>query len=176
MKRQLAWVGYKVHVTEACDDDAAHLITHVETCPAMRPDMASTAEIHDCLAAKGLLPSEHFVDSGYVDAGLLAGSRRDHGVSLEGPVRGTSSRQARAGGGYDLPHFAIDWEGEWVTCPQGKASVSWRLVQGGDGSKAHPCPVRPLGLQGLRRQAPSARQRRLPAAPSFSIRARSTRR
>ena len=45
MKRQMAWVGYKVHVTEACDGDAAHLITHVQTCPSMRPDMASTAEI-----------------------------------------------------------------------------------------------------------------------------------
>jgi transposase len=134
MKRQLAWLGYKVHVTEACDDDAAHLITHVQSCPAMRPDMASTAEIHDRLAAKGLLPSEHFVDSGYVDAGLLAGSRRDHDVSLEGPVRGTSSRQAHAGGGYDLPYFAIDWDRERVTCPQGKTSVSWRLVRGGDGS------------------------------------------
>src|SRR5215204_5853613 len=85
LKRQFGWTGYKVHVTDACDDDAAHLITHVMSRPAMRPDMASTAEIHACLAAKGLLPSEHFVDSGYVDAGLLAGSRRDHGLSLEGP-------------------------------------------------------------------------------------------
>src|SRR4051812_6997681 len=75
-KRQFGWTGYKVHVTEACDDDAAHLITHVMSRPAMRPDMASTAEIHEGLAAKGLPPSEHFVDSGYVDAGLLAGSRR----------------------------------------------------------------------------------------------------
>jgi transposase len=47
MERRLAWVGYKVHVTEACDGDAAHLITHVRTCPAMRPDVASTAEIHE---------------------------------------------------------------------------------------------------------------------------------
>jgi transposase len=126
MKRQLAWVGYKVHVTETCDDDAAHLITHVTTCPAMRPDMTSTAGIHEGLAAKGLLPAEHFVDSAYVDAGLLASSQRVHGVSLEGPVRGTSSRPARAGRGYDLPHFTIDWDHEQVTCPQGKTSVAWR--------------------------------------------------
>jgi transposase len=132
MKRQLAWLGYKVHVTETCDDDAAHLITHVTTCPAMQPDMTSTAGIHACLAAKGLLPAEHFVDSAYVDAGLLANSPREHGVSLEGPVRGTSSRPARAGQGYDLPHFAIDWEREQVTCPQGKTSVSWRHQRIGD--------------------------------------------
>jgi len=90
MKRQLGWTGYKVHVTEACDDDAAHLITHVKTCPSMQPYMTSTAEIHEQLAAKGLLPAEHFVDSAYVDAELLASSQRDHGLSLEGPVRGTS--------------------------------------------------------------------------------------
>ena len=29
MKRQLEWSGYKVHITETCDDDAAHLVTHV---------------------------------------------------------------------------------------------------------------------------------------------------
>ena len=133
MKRRLAWVGYKVHVTETCDDDAAHLITHVTTCPAMQPDMTSTAVIHEGLAAKGLLPAEHFVDSAYVDAGLLAGSRREHGVALEGPVRGTSSRPARAGQGYDLPHFAIDWDDERVTCPQGKTSVSWRRETVGGG-------------------------------------------
>jgi transposase len=52
----------------------------------------------------------NFVDSGYVDAGLLVSSQRTHGISLEGP--------ARAGKGYDLPHFAIDWDREQVTCPQ----------------------------------------------------------
>jgi transposase len=134
MKRQLEWSGYKVHITETCDDDAAHLVTHVKTCPAMQPDMTSTADIHKCLAAKELLPSEHFVDSAYVDAGLLVGSRLDHGVALEGPVRGVASWQARAGQGYDLSHFTIDWESKQVTCPQGKVSVSWRPVQNIDGS------------------------------------------
>jgi transposase len=134
MKRQFEWSGYKVHITETCDDDAAHLVTHVKTCPAMQPDMSGTAEIHQSLAAKELLPSEHFVDSAYVDAGLLVGSRRDHGVSLEGPVRPVASWQARAGQGYDLSHFTIDWEGEQVTCPQGKVSVSWRPARNTDGS------------------------------------------
>src|SRR5215212_9690753 len=59
--------------------------------------------------------------------------KRDHGVSLEGPVRCTSSRPARAGQGYDLPHFAIDWDHEQVTCPQGKTSVSWHRERVGDG-------------------------------------------
>jgi transposase len=125
-KRQLEWSGYKVHVTETCDEDTAHLITHVKTCPAMQQDMTSTAEIHGRLAAKGLLPSEHFVDSAYVDAALLVGSRRDHGVSLEGPVRGVANRHTRAGQGFEQRDFVIDWERERVTCPRGKTSVTWR--------------------------------------------------
>src|SRR3712207_7007801 len=44
-------------------------------------------------AAKGLLPGEHYVDSGYVDAELLVSSRDEHGVSLEGPVRAMSRRR-----------------------------------------------------------------------------------
>ena len=37
-KRGMEWSGYKVHVTEACDEDAAHLVTHAMTCPAMQPE------------------------------------------------------------------------------------------------------------------------------------------
>ena len=162
-KRQIEWSGYKVHVTETCDADAAHLITHVKTCPAMQQDMTSTAEIHACLAAKGLLPSEHFVDSAYVDAALLVSSRRDHGISLEGPVRGVSSWQARMGQGYDLRHFVIDWEHEQVTCPQGKISVTWRVARSEDGSPRINAALQPLGLWRLRRQgAVHAREGRAP--------------
>lgn len=63
LKREFGWTGYKVHVTETCDDDTANLATDVQTCPAMQPDMTSTAGIHERLAAKGLLPGEHFVDT-----------------------------------------------------------------------------------------------------------------
>ncbi len=41
-KRQMEWSGYKVHVTETCDEDAAHLVTHVRACPAMEQDMISS--------------------------------------------------------------------------------------------------------------------------------------
>jgi len=33
-KRQTEWFGYKVHMTETCDEDQPHLITHVETTSA----------------------------------------------------------------------------------------------------------------------------------------------
>jgi transposase len=125
IKRQFGWTGYKVHVTETCDDDAAHLVTDVKTCPSMQPDMTSTAGIHERLAAKGLLPAEHFVDAAYVDADLLAHSRRDHGVSLEGPVRGIATRARE---GFALSDFTIDWKAQQVSCPEGRKSVSWRTV------------------------------------------------
>ena len=85
-----------MHVTGICDSDAADVIAHVETCPAMQPDMASTAGIHERLAGKGLLPREHFLDAAYVDAGLLVISQREHGISLKGPTRSASNWQARA--------------------------------------------------------------------------------
>jgi len=122
----LEWSGYKVHVTETCDADAAHLVVHVKTDQAMRPDMTCTAEIHERLAAKRLLPAEHFVDAGYVDAALLVASRRDHGVALEGPVRAITKRRSEAQRAYEQRHFVIDWARERVTCPQGKTSVTWR--------------------------------------------------
>jgi transposase len=125
----MEWSGYKVHVTETCDEDAAHLITHVLTCPAMQPDMASTADIHQHLADKGLPPAEHFVDAGYVDAALLVGSRRDHDISLEGPVRAMPRRSSEAEQAYEQRCFTIDWEREQVTCPQGKVSVTWRACR-----------------------------------------------
>ena len=34
-KRTMEWSSYKVHVTETCDAKALHVITHVETRPAM---------------------------------------------------------------------------------------------------------------------------------------------
>ena len=52
-KRSVTWVGYKVHLTETCDAEAPHLITHVETTPAPVSDIDRTAPIHEALAARG---------------------------------------------------------------------------------------------------------------------------
>jgi transposase len=53
-KRSMTWVGYKVHVTETCEKDSPHLITHVETTSAPVSDDARTALIHEGLKRKGL--------------------------------------------------------------------------------------------------------------------------
>jgi transposase len=71
-KRGIAWVDYKVHLTETCEDDQPHLITGVMTTPATTPDRVMGPLIQDDLAARHLPPSVHLLDGGYVDAELLA--------------------------------------------------------------------------------------------------------
>ena len=48
-KRDKRWVGYKVHVTETCDEEPPHLITHVETTTATSTDEAALEPIHQAL-------------------------------------------------------------------------------------------------------------------------------
>src|SRR3954468_21183968 len=80
------WVGYKVQITETCDEQLPHLIVNVETTPATTSDDNMAEVIHQSLAAKDLLPTEHLVDKGYTDAGALIESQEQHGVALVGPV------------------------------------------------------------------------------------------
>ena len=63
-----------------------HLLIHVETTPATTQDMEMTAEIHQALADKHLLPSVHVMDTGYVDGPHLVSSREEHRIELLGPV------------------------------------------------------------------------------------------
>jgi transposase len=124
-KRSTTWTGYKVHLTETCDADAPHLITHVETTEAMIPDVEMTEPIQLALVDKHLLPTEHIVDAGYTDADWVVRSQRDMGVEVVGPVRSDSSWQAREQTGYDVSHFQIDWQARQAVCPQGHISSSW---------------------------------------------------
>jgi transposase len=123
-KRETHWTGYKVHLTETCEEEGPHLITNVETTPATTNDVELTAVIHTHLAAHDLLPHEHFVDTGYVDADHLVTST-SQGIELVGPVLADNSWQARSPEGYDLSCFAIDWAAQAVTCPHGKVSRRW---------------------------------------------------
>jgi transposase len=124
-KRSTTWRGYKVHLSETCDGSAPHLITNVMTTRAHISDVEMTAQVHRALADKQLLPAEHLVDAGYVDAELLIESAKTYGVKLIGPVRPNSSWQARQGAGYDLAQFKVNWKSRKVTCPQGKKSKTW---------------------------------------------------
>ncbi len=124
-KRETHWTGYKVHLTETCEEGGPHLITNVETTPATTNDVELTSIIHTHLAAHDLLPHEHLVDTGYVDADHLVTSHDTHGVDLVGPVLADNSWQARSPEGYDIACFAIDWTAQMVTCPQGKVNRRW---------------------------------------------------
>ena len=124
-KREVQWVGYKVHLTETCDDDQPHLITQVMTTPATTPDCVMGPTIHYHLAQCDLLPSTRLLDGGYVDAELLVTAQTPHQIDVIGPPFGSYSRQRLAGQGYDLSAFVIDWEAKQARCPQGQTSVKW---------------------------------------------------
>lgn len=141
-----------VHVTEPCDDDAPHLITHSETAPAPQADADAIPSIHAALAAQQLLPEKHVVDTGYVDAQELVRSREDYGIDLFGPTREDEPWQAKEGTGFEASQFAIDWQKESATCPAGQTSRSWSPVEDRRGNPVikikfagqdcRPCPHR----------------------------------
>jgi transposase len=132
-KRSLEWCGYKVHLSETCEEDQPLLITNVETTPGTTQDVSVTETIHEHLEDKDLLPEQHLVDAGYVDARGLAESQSEYGVDLYGPTRPDNSWQAKAGEGFDGSCFAIDWEQRTVTCPQGCISTGWHPHQNRQG-------------------------------------------
>jgi len=153
-KRDTFWLGYKLHITETCDDpppctcrpDPAarqtaaggrdhdkgcaqlvfpNLITHVATTDATVTDNQMTGVIHDDLAEKNLAPGRHYLDSGYLSAALVVSALTTWGIALIGPLLADTSAQARAGNGYARADFAVDYDTRTVTCPQGRTSVSW---------------------------------------------------
>ena len=101
------------------------LITHVETTPSPVADGSTTPIIHRRLQAKALLPQQHIVDTGYVDAHVIVESEHQFGVDLCGPARVDNRWQARAQEGFAAQHFSLDWERMQATCPAGCTSISW---------------------------------------------------
>jgi len=149
-KRTTEWVGYMGHLTETCDEDKPHLIVHVEATPSTQRDHQTLDTIHSALAAKDLLPSVHYADSGYVTATqIVASENRD--VELAGPVRNDTGWQAQTPDAYGLERFTIDWVNQQVTCPQGHLSRVWSKGRHGeaavvriqfDKTTCQCCPVR----------------------------------
>jgi transposase len=162
---ELYWNGYKVHVTETCDTpdpadvsgadvpdgERLNLIVGVSTTDATVPDARMTEKIHVALAGRGLLPAEHYLDSGYPSAALVIESLSRWGVTLVTPLLADTSRQARAGAGYDRAGFTLDFDSEQARCPQDEISTWWNAVsqRGIDAivikfaaGTCRPCPVR----------------------------------
>ncbi|MFF4583688.1 IS1182 family transposase [Streptomyces sp. NPDC001373] len=155
-KRGSAWVGYKIHVSEGCDDPEEakrpHLTTHVVTTEATVNDAMVVEEVHDGLAGKDLLPAKHLLDAGYTSAELLLTAPVSHGVAVTGPVRSNTTRQAAPGGGFGKRAFTINWSAKQATCPTGASSRYWTEGLDNNGRDAirirfatttcAPCPVR----------------------------------
>jgi len=154
-KRETYWLGYKLHITETCDDappcscrppgscgppatggtrehgqDCAHLVfpdlvTNVATTDAAVTGNQMTAAIHDDLAARNLAPARHYTGSGYLSAALVVTEQARHGIALIGPLLADTSPQARAGHGYARADFTTDYDTRTATCPQGKTAATW---------------------------------------------------
>jgi len=114
------------------------LIVAVQTTVANVQDVDMTQVIEENLAQHHLLPEEQIVDTGYVDADLLVKSQQQYGIRLLGPVLSDNSWQAKAGKGFDVAHFQLDWQNQQATCPQGQRSARWSEAWRADGSRL--CP------------------------------------
>ncbi len=123
-KRASSWVGYKVHLTESCDEELPRLITQVETTIAPVPDSEALPIIQADLEQRQLLPSQQLADAGYVTARLLVSSEQKQ-IDLCGPPRSDSAWQARAATGFAAADFHFDWDREQARCPSGELSSSW---------------------------------------------------
>jgi len=124
-KRETRWTGYKVHITETCEEDAPHLITHVATTAATTTDEALTETIHANLQQTELTPRQHLLDSGYITAPILVSSQQQYGIEVIGPARVDVKWQANTEQGIDASQFAIDWQRQQAICPEGQHSISW---------------------------------------------------
>jgi transposase len=181
VKREEFWLGCKLHVTETCDDPPActchpaaadcagapdrghdkgcghltapNLVTHVATTDATVTDNQLTSVIHQDLAEQDLAPGRHYLDSGYLSAALVVSAMTTWGIALVGPLLADTSAQARAGAGYARADFAVDYDTQTVTCPQGKTSASWSpctqhgkdaIVATFSARDCGPCPARAL--------------------------------
>jgi len=132
-KRETIWTGYKVHLTETCDEETPNIVTDVATTPATTVDHAVTGDVQQRLASRGLTPREHLVDTAYVTADHLVTSQTTHDCTLLGPIHENYSWQTRAGEGFGAAQFVIDWEQERATCPQGKTSKIWKPTKDSGG-------------------------------------------
>lgn len=123
-KRDTIWTGYKVHLTETCNQDTPHLITDVLTTVATVPDTEAIPSIHEALEQADRLPDEHVVDEGYTAAHhFVSSSKRE--VQLVGPISANTSWQYTAGKGFDHTGFTVDWDKREVRCPAGTLSRRW---------------------------------------------------
>jgi transposase len=147
------WTGYMVHLTETCDKGRPHLVVHADSTPANVHEAMRTEPIHDALATKGLAPSEHLADAGYISARFIVAARERHRIDLIGPARPDQSWQKQTQGAVRATDFTVDWDRQVVRCPEGCTSIRWReykdkpsgrltIQVGFSKADCRPCPSR----------------------------------
>ena len=157
-----------VHLTETCEDDAVHLITHAMTTVATVHEARCTEAIHAALAGKGLVPAEHLVDAAYVDAELLVREPRGATASTWSARRGRTRAWQAQGRGRLHPRPVRGRLGRGAgraarraSCPRpgaarvdraGAPYVSVRFREADCGA----CPARPLCTRAGPGPAPAA--------------------
>lgn len=125
-KRDTVWTGYKVHLTETCDQDPSrpHLVVGVETVPATTQDSEMLAVISEHLRERERAPVEQYVDQGYSSGPQLIEQARQ-GTLIVGPVPAEGGWQAAKPQGYAAHDFELDWDRRIATCPQGQQTRNW---------------------------------------------------
>ena len=119
-KRGQGWLGYKLQVTETCDDDHPRLIVDLEPTGALDNDSPELPHIQARLKAQDTLPGEHYVDQGYMSGQGLVTSA-EQGINLMGiPLADT-----QAPSGFGQADFDIHEAQQQATCPDEQTSTVW---------------------------------------------------
>ena len=81
-KRSTHWIGYKVPLTESCEEDQPHLITHVKAAAGPVADGDMAPDIHQALSDKDLLPKVHLLGIGTLTPSFWHSQNRTTGSIL----------------------------------------------------------------------------------------------
>jgi transposase len=99
-KSGLEWMSYTVHLSETCEADTVHLITHVKTTPANVAEAKRTKAIQLSRVDQGRALGLHLADAGYIAADLLVSSQTQREITSVGPVRENTRWQDKVKGAY----------------------------------------------------------------------------
>ena len=109
-KGAMSRVGYKVHLTESCDDeDLPNLITSMRTTvTTATADVKQLCAIQEGLSRSGLLSVEQLAVAAYVCGSNLVSSYARQ-IDLVGPPYRDNTWQAKAKEGFDVARFRVQW-------------------------------------------------------------------
>jgi transposase len=118
VKRGKPWQGYKMQVTETCDEDRPNLIVDLEPTGALDNDSPELPKIQKRLGQRDAQPDEQYVDQAYMSADNLVQSA-EAGINLMGvPLADTQGPK-----GFLQADFQIDEAGLTAICPAGQRST-----------------------------------------------------